>query len=151
LRTPAALAQLKDIDRSNLYTFFPSGTQYAHTSSRIFSFWEAQMIAQYFTQPDLEVGIILVLLGSGLLCLLAGIIILIGRSFSGEMRTLAATSTELSKRAISHDMTALANTTSDLLSTINDLMKTAAGTGAFLILVGVVMMAAAYWLTNGLI
>jgi flagellar basal body-associated protein FliL len=109
------------------------------------------MIAQYFTQPDLQVGIILVLLGSGLVCLLAGILILIGRSFSGEMRTMAATSTELSKRAISHDMTSLASTTTDLLSTINDLMKTAAGTGAFLIVVGVVMMAAAYWLTNGLI
>jgi hypothetical protein len=109
------------------------------------------MIAQYFNQPDLQVSIILVLLGSGLLCLLAGIIILIGRSFSGEMRTLAATSTELSKRAISHDMASIASTTTDLLSTINDLMKTAAGTGAFLILVGVLMMAAAYWITNGLI
>jgi hypothetical protein len=109
------------------------------------------MIAQYFSQPDLQVGIILVLLGSGLVCLLAGILILIGRSFSGEMRTMAATSTELSKRAISHDMTSLASTTTDLLSTINDLMKTAAGTGAFLIVVGVVMMAAAYWLTNGLL
>jgi hypothetical protein len=109
------------------------------------------MVAQYFTQPDLQVGIILILLGSGLLCLLAGIIILIGRSFSGEMRTLAATSTELSKRAISHDMESLASTTSELLSTINDLMKTAAGTGAFLILVAVLMMAAAYWLTNGLV
>jgi hypothetical protein len=109
------------------------------------------MIAQYFTQPDLQVGIILIVLGSGLVCLLAGILILIGRSFSGEMRTMAATSTELSKRAISHDMTTLASTTTDLLSTINDLMKTAAGTGAFLIVVGVVLMAAAYWLTNGLI
>jgi hypothetical protein len=109
------------------------------------------MIAQYFTQPDLQVGIILVILGSGLVCLLAGILILISRSFSGEMRTLAATSTELSKRAISHDMTSLASTTSELLSTINQLMKTAAGTGAFLIVVGVVLMAAAYWLTSGLI
>ena len=109
------------------------------------------MIAQYFTQPDLQVGIILILLGSGLICLLAGILILIGRSFSGEMRTMAATSTELSKRAISHDMATLASTTTDLLSTINDLMKTAAGTGAFLILTGVLMMAAAYWLTGALV
>jgi hypothetical protein len=109
------------------------------------------MIAQYFTQPDLQVGIILVLLGSGLLCLLAGILILIGRSFSGEMKTLAATSTELSKRAISHDMTPVADSITDLLSQVNQLMKTAAGTGAFLILMGVGLMAAAYWLTNGLI
>jgi hypothetical protein len=109
------------------------------------------MIAQYFTQPDLQVGIILVLVGSGLLCLLAGILILIGRSFSGEMRTLAATSTELSKRAISHDMTSVAESVTELLSQVNQLMKTAAGTGAFLILMGVVMMAAGYWLTNGLI
>jgi hypothetical protein len=109
------------------------------------------MIAQYFTQPDLQVGIILVLLGSGLLCLLAGILILIGRSFSGEMKTLAATSTELSKRTLSHDMTAVTTSITDLLDQINQLMKTAAGTGAFLVLAGVLMMAAAYWLTNGLV
>ncbi len=109
------------------------------------------MIAQYFTPPDLQVGIILVLLGSGLLCLLAGILILIGRSFSGEMKTLAATSTELSKRALSHDMTAVTTSITDLLDQINQLMKTAAGTGAFLILAGVLMMAAAYWLTSGLV
>jgi hypothetical protein len=109
------------------------------------------MIAEYFTQPDLQVGIILIVLGSGLLCLLAGILIIIGRGFTKEMRTLADTSTELSKRSISHDMTSLTESVSEILSQINQLMKTAAGTGAFLILVGVVLMAGAYWLTSGLI
>jgi hypothetical protein len=107
------------------------------------------MVVQYVTQPDLQIGIILVLLGSGLICLLAGILILIGRSFTREMRTLADTSTELSKRAINHDMTALAESVSEILSQINQLMKTAAGVGAFLIVVGVGLMAAAYWLTSG--
>ena len=109
------------------------------------------MIVQYITQPDLQVGIILILLGSGLLCLLAGILILIGRGFTREMRTLAYTSTELSKRAINHDMTLLANSVTEILSQVNQLMKTAAGTGAFLIVVGVGLMAGAYWLTSGLI
>jgi len=109
------------------------------------------MIVQYITQPDLQVGIILILLGSGLLCLLAGILILIGRGFTREMRTLADTSTELSKRAINHDMTLLANSVTEILSQVNQLMKTAAGTGAFLIVVGVGLMAGAYWLTSGLI
>ncbi|MBN2085556.1 MAG: hypothetical protein JW748_10070 [Anaerolineales bacterium] len=109
------------------------------------------MIVQYVTQPDLQVGIILILLGSGLVSLLAGILILIGRGFSKEMRTLASTSTELSKRAIHHDMTALSESVSEILTQINQMMKTAAGTGAFLILTGVVLMAGAYWLTSGLI
>jgi hypothetical protein len=109
------------------------------------------MIVQYVTQPDLQVGIILILLGSGLLSLLAGILILIGRSFTREMRTLADTSTELSKRAINHDMTSLAESVTEILSQVNQLMKTAAGVGAFLIIVGVVLMAGAYWLTSGLI
>ena len=109
------------------------------------------MIVQYFTQPDLQVGIILILLGSGLLCLLAGILILIGRSFTREMRTLADTSTELSKRALNHDMTSLAESVTEILSQVNQLMKTAAGVGAFLIVIGVGLMAGAYWLTSGMI
>jgi hypothetical protein len=109
------------------------------------------MIVQYITQPDLQVGIILILLGSGLLCLLAGILILISRGFSREMRTLADTSTELSKRALNHDMTSLAESVSEILTQVNQLMKTAAGTGAFLILIGVGLMAGAYALTSGLI
>ncbi len=109
------------------------------------------MIVQYVTQPDLQVGIILILLGSGLLCLLAGILILIGRSFTREMRTLADTSTELSKRALNHDMTSLAESVTEILSQVNQLMKTAAGVGAFLIVIGVGLMAGAYWLTSGLI
>jgi hypothetical protein len=109
------------------------------------------MIVQYVTQPDLQLGIILILLGSGLLCLLAGILILIGRSFTREMRTLADTSTELSKRAINHDMTSLAESVTEILSQVNQLMKTAAGVGAFLIVVGIGLMAGAYWLTSGMI
>jgi hypothetical protein len=109
------------------------------------------MIVQYFTQPDLQIGIILILLGSGLLCLLAGILILIGRSFTREMRTLADTSTELSKRALNHDMTSLAESVTEILSQVNQLMKTAAGVGAFLIVIGVGLMAGAYWLTSGMI
>jgi hypothetical protein len=109
------------------------------------------MVVQYITQPDLEVGIILVLLGSGLLCLLAGLLTIISRGFTKEMRTLAGASAELSKRAINHDMTDLAASVSEILSQVNQLMKTAAGTGAFLIVIGVALMAGAYWLTSGLI
>jgi hypothetical protein len=85
-----------------------------------------------------------------MLCLLAGIVILISRSFSKEMRTLADTSSELSKRAINHDMTSLSNSVAEILATVNQMMKTAAGVGAFLILVGVGLMAAAYWITSSL-
>ncbi|MBN1438364.1 MAG: hypothetical protein JW929_03055 [Anaerolineales bacterium] len=109
------------------------------------------MVVQYITQPDLQIGIILILLGSGLICLLAGILILIGRSFTREMRTLAGTSTELSKRALNHDMTSLAESITEILAQVNQLMKTAAGVGAFLILIGVGLMAGAYWLTSGVL
>jgi sensor histidine kinase YesM len=108
------------------------------------------MYIETITQSNMQAGIILILLGSGMLCLLVGILILISRGFSKEMRTLADTSTELGKRAINHDMTSLANSVAEILSTVNQMMKTAAGVGAFLILVGVGLMAAAYWLTSNL-
>jgi hypothetical protein len=108
------------------------------------------MILDYFTQPNIQMGIILAILGAGLLCLVSGILVLLFRGFTKEMRVLAGTSTELSKRAISHDMTALASSVSEILDLINQMMKTAAGVGAFLILVGVAMMAVAYLLTSNL-
>lgn len=108
------------------------------------------MILDYFTQPNIQMGAILLILGAGMLCLLAGILVLVFRGFTKEMRVLAGTSTELSKRAISHDMTALVSSASEILSLINQMMKTAAGVGAFLILVGVAMMGVAYWLTSSL-
>jgi hypothetical protein len=63
------------------------------------------------------------------------------------MRVLASTSTELSKRAMSHGMTDLTGNISDILSTLNQMLMTTAGVGAFLALIGVAMLAAAYWLT----
>jgi hypothetical protein len=108
------------------------------------------MILDYFTQPNLEMGIIITILVCGVLCLLAGILILISRGFTKEMRVLAGTSTELSKRALNHDMTALVTSASEILDLINQMMKTAAGVGAFLILIGVCLMSVAYWLTSNL-
>jgi hypothetical protein len=108
------------------------------------------MILDYLTQPNIQMGIVLLILAAGLLCLVAGILVLLFRGFTKEMRVLAGTSTELSKRAITHDMTALASSVSEILDLINQMMKTAAGVGAFLILVGVAMMGVAYWLTASL-
>ena len=108
------------------------------------------MLSTYIQQPDLRIGIILVILGAGILCLLIGLIILISRGFSKEMQVLASTSTDLSKQAISHDLTALASSVSDILANINQMMATAAGVGAFLVLIGASLLGAAYWLTTQL-
>jgi hypothetical protein len=105
------------------------------------------MLPFSISSSDLQVTIILIALGSGVLFLIAGMIVLISRGFSKEMRVLASTSTELSKRAMSHGMTDLTSNISEILSTLNQMLMTTAGVGAFLALIGIAMLAAAYWLT----
>jgi hypothetical protein len=105
------------------------------------------MLPLTFSPSDLQIFIILVALGTAILFLLTGMIVLITRGFSKEMQVLASTSSELSKRAMSHSMTELTGNLSEILSTINQMLMTSAGVGAFLALIGIAMLAAAYWLT----
>jgi hypothetical protein len=105
------------------------------------------MLPFFASSSDLQVIVILTALGAGVLFLFSGMIVLISRGFSKEMQVLASTSSELSKRAMSHDMTELTGNISAILSTINQMLMTTAGIGAFLSFLGIAMLAAAYWLT----
>jgi uncharacterized membrane protein len=82
----------------------------------------------------------------GFLLILIGALVMVSRSYSREVRTLAAHTARLGQKGIAQDVTGLVKSATELVASINSLVKTASGIGLFLITLGVAMMGAAYWI-----
>ena len=94
---------------------------------------------------DLQLLIALTLMGAGLCSLAAGILVLASSGFSRDMHTLATQSAKIGAKAVTHDVTNLVTDVSDILSVINQMTKTTTGIGVFMMLMGVVLLGAAYF------
>ncbi len=82
----------------------------------------------------------------GVITLLIGILLLITRSAGKEVRTLATQTAQLAKKGIAEDVAGLVGNASTLLSATNELVRTSAGIGVFLALLGFLLMGVATWL-----
>jgi uncharacterized membrane protein len=105
---------------------------------------EANMIPLSFNEIQLLVAAAVFVLG--FLLILIGALVMVTRSYSREVRTLAAHTARLGQKGIAQDVTGLVNSATELVASINGLVKTASGIGLFLITLGIAMMAAAYWI-----
>ena len=84
----------------------------------------------------------------GCMCVVLGILVLVSRGYSKEIRALATQSARLGRKGMADEITGLVNSASELVSALNSLVKTASGAGLFLILVGIGMIAASYWVVE---
>lgn len=82
----------------------------------------------------------------GVITLIVGIILLITRSASKDVRTLASQTARLARKGIAEDVAGLVGNASTLLSATNELVRTSAGIGVFLAVLGFLLMVAATWL-----
>ena len=82
----------------------------------------------------------------GFICIMVGIILLISRGYSREVRSLAAHAARLGQKGIAEEMSSLVGSASGLVSAINGLVKTSTGIGVFLIFLGMAMIAGSYWI-----
>jgi hypothetical protein len=98
------------------------------------------------TLIDIQMGFALVLFVFGGISLTAGIFILVVRSTGKEIRTLANQTTQLAKKGVAEDVAGLVGNASSLLSATNELIRTTAGIGVFLSVMGFLLMAVAAWL-----
>ena len=99
------------------------------------------------TLLDIQMGFALGLFLFGIISLSTGIFILIVRSTGKEIRTLASQTTQLAKKGIAEDVAGLVGNASALLGAANELVRTTAGIGVFLAVLGFLLMAIAAWLT----
>jgi len=88
----------------------------------------------------------IILFSLGLLSTIAGIIVLIFRASGKEINTLAIQSTRLVQKGLAEDVAGLVGNASALLDTVNQLVRTTAGIGVFLTVLGMIMMIVASWL-----
>jgi hypothetical protein len=84
----------------------------------------------------------------GCLCVVMGAIVLVSRGYSREVRAIAAHTAKLGQKGVASEATGLVNSASELVASINQLVKTANGIGVFLIMLGLTMIGAAYWVVQ---
>jgi hypothetical protein len=95
---------------------------------------------------DIKLLMVIGLFMLGAITLLVGIILLITRSAGKEVRTLANQTAKLARKGIAEDVAGLVGNASNLLSATNELVRTSAGIGVFLAVLGFLLMGAAIWL-----
>lgn len=95
---------------------------------------------------DLKLLMVIGLFLLGAITLLIGILLLVTRSAGKEVRALATQTAQLAKKGIAEDVAGLVGNASNLLSATNDLVRTSAGIGVFLTILGFLLMTAATWL-----
>jgi hypothetical protein len=95
---------------------------------------------------DIKLLMVIGLFLLGVLTLLVGIILLITRSAGKEVRTLATQTAKLAQKGIAEDVAGLVGNASNLLSATNELVRTSAGIGVFLAVLGFLLMGVATWL-----
>ena len=95
---------------------------------------------------DLKLLMVIGLFILGAITLLIGILLLITRSAGKEVRALATQTARLAKKGIAEDVAGLVGNASNLLSATNELVRTSAGIGVFLALLGFLLMTVATWL-----
>lgn len=100
---------------------------------------------------ELSLFEILIMMAAGLffigaLTFVIGVIVLIRRSAGREVRTLADQTAKLAQKGLAEEIAGLVGNASALLNATNELMRTTAGVGIFLTLLGVALMTIASWL-----
>lgn len=95
------------------------------------------------------VTLILSLLGTALT--VTGIIILATRATGREVRSLTVQTSRLAQKGLAEDVAGLVGNASALIEAMNQLVRTTAGIGVFLILCGPILILLSVWLAFHLI
>lgn len=80
----------------------------------------------------------------GIIMMGVGVFVLVKKMLGNDIRTIADQTTKLAQKGITEDVTGLVGNARTLIEALNDMVKTTAGVGLFLILLGVALMGSAY-------
>lgn len=82
----------------------------------------------------------------GLITIVIGIFILTSQAIGKNVKVIANQTTKLAQKGISEDVSGLVGNASALLEALNQLVRSTAGIGIFLILISLVLFAGSYGL-----
>jgi hypothetical protein len=83
----------------------------------------------------------------GFIIIILGITILVQGVWGRDLRTLASQTTRLAQKGLAEEVSGLVGNASALLTTINEMVRTSTGIGLYLTLVGIVLIAIAFYAT----
>lgn len=98
------------------------------------------------TVNDFLLSMAAALLVVGVIILGVGVYVLVSKMLGNDLKTIASQTAKLAQKGIAEDISGLVGNARTLVEVLNDMVKTTAGIGIFLILLSVVLMGAAYML-----
>lgn len=93
---------------------------------------------------DVQLLIASLILLVGFVCILIGVLLLVGRGYSKEVRAIATHAARIGQKGIVEEMSSLVTSASSLLTAVNGLVRTSNGIAVFLIFIGMAMVIASY-------
>lgn len=101
---------------------------------------------EYISIYEIIIAMAVILFIFGALSLIIGFYFLVVRSTGKEVRALASQTAQLVKKGLAEEVSGLVGNASSLLSATNDLVRTSAGIGVFLSVLGFLLMTVSTWL-----
>ncbi|MHB8089410.1 MAG: hypothetical protein ACYDH2_14305 [Anaerolineaceae bacterium] len=98
------------------------------------------------TVNDFLLSMATALLICGIVMLGIGVYTLIGKLMGKELRTIADQTAKLAQKGITEEISGLVGNARTLIEALNSMVKTTAGIGILLLLLGIILLAAAYGL-----
>jgi hypothetical protein len=100
---------------------------------------------------DLQIGMSVVLFALGLCSCVAGLWTMLSRKYQQALKSISSQSAKVSSKALTDIALApLLDGLSGLVKSIDQLVRTSAGVGAFLCLAGVVLCVTGFWMLSTL-
>jgi hypothetical protein len=82
----------------------------------------------------------------GILTFATGVIILVINTTRKDLRAITGQTVRLAQKGLAEELSGLVGNASALIGAVNDMVRTAAGIGIFLTLLGLALMSLAAWL-----
>jgi hypothetical protein len=101
---------------------------------------------QILKPEELLLIIVSIIFVLGLFTFGAGVFVLLARALGSETRTIAKQTSRLAQKGITDDIAGLVGNVSALVEATNQLIRTAAGIGIFLTVLGLGLMSLSIWI-----
>jgi len=99
---------------------------------------------------DFSAVMALVLFALGLIVLIISIIILTRQAVGRDIKTITKQTTILAEKGITENIAGLVGNASSLINALNDLSKSNAGIGVFLVFLAIALLTTAYFIARNL-
>lgn len=98
------------------------------------------------TMNDIALTMTICVFAAGIICIGAGLFILLSRVLGEDLKTISTQTAKLAQKGITDDISGLVGNAASLVNSLNQLVKTTTGIGQFLVIIGLLLVIASYFL-----